>query len=107
MVPPGEADFLIVVAPDQVDNNRYVLRPGGVLLEPSLLEGVKLANPKTLNVALVGALSAFLPIDEKAWTAALDACLAPKIRAVNDGAFALGRTVGERLAAARPAGVSG
>jgi indolepyruvate ferredoxin oxidoreductase beta subunit len=101
MVPPGEADFLIVVAPDQVDNNRFVLRPGGVLLEPSLLDGVKLANPKTLNVALVGALSALLPLPAAAWTAALDACLAPKIRAVNDGAFALGHAAGERLAVAR------
>ncbi len=29
MVPPGEADFLLVLADDQVDNNRWRLRAGG------------------------------------------------------------------------------
>ena len=29
MVPPGEADFLVVLAPDQVEPNRHCLRPGG------------------------------------------------------------------------------
>lgn len=106
MVPPGEADFLLVVAADQVENNRHMLRPGGVLLDPALLEGAKLANPRTLNVALVGALSAFLPLEESAWRAALDATLAPKIRAVNDAAFALGRSLGESLAARRSAAAS-
>lgn len=101
MVPVGEADFLVVVAPDQIDNNRYMLRPGGVLIDPSLLEGVKLTNPRTLNVALVGALSAFVPLTEAAWRSALDANLAPKIRAVNDAAFAAGREAGARLAASR------
>lgn len=99
MVPQGEADFLLVVAPDQIENNRHVLRPGGVLLDPSLFDGTKLANPRTLNVALVGALSVFLPLESAVWTAALDATLAPKIRAINDTAFALGRAAGERLAA--------
>lgn len=103
MVPVGEADFLLVVAPDQVDNNRHVLRPSGVLLEPSLLEGVKLASPRTLNVALVGALSAFLPFEPAVWRAALDATLASKIRAINDAAFAAGRALGEQLAATRSA----
>ena len=28
MVPPGEADFLVVLAADQVENNRRQLRPG-------------------------------------------------------------------------------
>lgn len=101
MVPEGEADYLVVVDRDQVENNRHVLRPGAVLIEPSCLEGVKLANPRTLNVALVGALSAFLSLEGASWQAALDATLAPKIRRVNDEAFALGRVAGARLAARR------
>jgi indolepyruvate ferredoxin oxidoreductase beta subunit len=100
MVPEGEADFLLVVAPDQIDNNRHVLRPGGVLIEPSMVETVKLTNLRTLNVALVGVLSPMLPmIDARAWASAFDSNLAPKIRAVNDAAFAAGRTIGERLSA--------
>ena len=106
MVPTGEADFLVVVAPDQIENNRHLLRPGGVLIEPSLLEGVKLLNLKTLNVALVGARSVLLPRDEAAWRSALDECLAAKIRAANDPAFAAGRAVGARLASARAASVA-
>lgn len=102
-VPSGEADFLLVVAPDQVENNRHVLKPGGVLIEPSLLEGAKLANPRTLNVALVGALSALVPLTPEAWRAALDSNLAPKIRAVNDAAFAVGVAAGEKLVAATSA----
>jgi indolepyruvate ferredoxin oxidoreductase, beta subunit len=102
MVPTGEADYLVVVAPDQIDNNRHLLKPGGVLIEPSLLSAVKVTNPRTLNVALVGALSAWLKLDDRAWHAALDAHLAPKIRAVNDAAFAAGRTVAAARVATIP-----
>src|SRR5437763_5059085 len=34
MVPAGEADFLVVLAPDQVDANRHQLRSGGSLIKP-------------------------------------------------------------------------
>ena len=34
MVPPAEADFLVVLAEDQIDNNRPRLREGGVLIAP-------------------------------------------------------------------------
>jgi len=32
MVPPGEADFLLVLEPSEVEVTRPLLRPGGVLL---------------------------------------------------------------------------
>lgn len=100
MVPAGEADFLLVLAPDQVDNNRHVLRPGGVLIEPRLIDTAQLANPRSLNVALVGALSALLSLDAEAWRGSLDANLPAKARAANDAAFALGRAAAAaRLAA--------
>src|SRR5271157_2985642 len=35
MVPEGKADFLLVLAADQVVVNAAALRPGGVLIEPS------------------------------------------------------------------------
>ena len=99
MVPAGEADFLLVVAPDQVENNRHVLRPGGILLEPSLIDAAQLDHPRSLNVALVGALSALLPLDATAWREALQANLPAKAAAANAAAFALGHAAGSRLAA--------
>ena len=35
MVPEGEADFLVVIAPDQVAGECAVMGQGGVLIEPS------------------------------------------------------------------------
>ena len=102
MVPAGEADFLLVLAPDQVDNNRHMLRPGGVLIAPDLIDAAQLANPRSLNVALVGALSALLPLDPTAWREALHASLPAKARAANDAAFALGRAAAARLGAPTP-----
>ena len=66
MVPPGEADFLVVLAPDQVEVNRGQLRPGGVLIAPDLVDPAKLSNRKSFNVALLGALSRHLEIPEDA-----------------------------------------
>ena len=37
MVPPGEADFLLVLTPDQIEPNRASLRPGGILIEPAMI----------------------------------------------------------------------
>lgn len=102
MVPAGEADFLVVVAPDQVDNNRHMLRPGGVLIAPDLIDATQLANPRSLNVALVGALSALLPLDPAVWREALHASLPAKARAANEAAFALGRAAAGHLGAPAP-----
>ncbi|MFL5262576.1 MAG: 2-oxoacid:acceptor oxidoreductase family protein, partial [Anaeromyxobacteraceae bacterium] len=55
MVPRGEADFLLVLAPSEVEVTRPLLRPGGLLLPPSLVDETKLPNARSLNVALLGA----------------------------------------------------
>lgn len=91
MVPDGEADFLVVLDATQVEVNRAVLKPGGVLLEPSLLAGTKLKSEKSINVALLGALSRHLEFPEEVWTAAIASHLAPKLHAMNFDAFAAGR----------------
>ena len=39
MAPPGEADFLVAIAPDQVAVNRWQLRAGGVLITPASVDG--------------------------------------------------------------------
>jgi len=91
MVPPGEADFLVVLAPDQVEVNRGQLRAGGVLLAPDLIDPAALANRKSFNVALLGALSAHLEISAENWQAAMHSVLPEKLHAANEQAFAEGR----------------
>lgn len=92
MVPLAEADYLVVLASDQVEPNRHLLRPGGVLITPETIDSAKLANKKSLNVALLGCLSNYLPVTEAQWNEALVARLPEKIRDVNLQAFALGRS---------------
>jgi indolepyruvate ferredoxin oxidoreductase beta subunit len=91
MVPPGGADFLVVLAPDQVDVNRGQLRAGGVLIAPDLIDPAKLSNRKSFNIALLGALSTHLEITGENWRAAIHACLPEKLHAANEQAFAEGR----------------
>lgn len=91
MVPPGEAAFLVVVAADQVDVHRGRLAPDGVLIAPDVLGGARLPHPRSLNVALLGVLSTYLPIAEEHWLEAIRASLPEKLQPVNEAAFALGR----------------
>ena len=91
MVPPGEADFLLVLAEDQVDNNRSRLREGGVLIAPDAIDPAGLPNRRSANVALLGVLSRHLGIDVEAWRKALRRHMKPELYEVNCRAFELGR----------------
>jgi len=91
MVPAGEADFLLVLAADQVENNRHVLRPGGVLIGPGLIDEDRLPNKRSFNVAMVGALSHFVKLGEDIWIAAVKASLPEKLHEMNMKSFAMGR----------------
>jgi indolepyruvate ferredoxin oxidoreductase beta subunit len=91
MVPAGEADYLLVLEPTQVEVNRPVLRPQGVLIPPDVIPPDGLKNKKSFNVAMLGALSVFLDIPESAWLDAIHARLAAKLHRLNDEAFAFGR----------------
>ena len=104
MVPPGQAHFLLVLAPDQVDNNRHLLRPGGVLVAPGLIDENQLENKKSLNIALLGALSHYLPLSEDVWLAAVQANLPPKLHELNIRAFRIGRAAAASAAARTSAG---
>ena len=54
MVPPGEADYLVVLSPDQVETNRWQLREGGTLITPAAIPEGALRDKRSLNVALLG-----------------------------------------------------
>jgi indolepyruvate ferredoxin oxidoreductase, beta subunit len=90
MVPAGEADVLVVIEESQIEINRQVLRPDGIVIGPGQLSAGALKTKKSLNVALLGALAAHLEIPEAHWLAALHANLAPKLHKLNEQAFALG-----------------
>jgi len=55
----------------------------------------QVGNLKTVNVALVGALSRFLPVKEPVWSEVLEKRLPPKILEVNRMAFVEGRNAGK------------
>jgi indolepyruvate ferredoxin oxidoreductase beta subunit len=96
MVTVGEADFLVVLAPSEVEVTRPLLRPGGTLIPPDLVDEKALPNRKSLNVALLGALSRHLDLPEALWLEAVKAALPPHLHAVNEKAFQLGRDVAAR-----------
>ena len=96
MIPTGEADFLLVLASDQLEPNRHQLRPGGVLIMPELIEQGALPHPRSLNVALAGVLSTYLDIPESHWLDAIRSTFKKKIHEVNLKAFAMGRAVGKK-----------
>jgi indolepyruvate ferredoxin oxidoreductase beta subunit len=96
MVPRGEADFLIALAADQIEVNRPALRPGGVVLGPDLVDEKALPNRRSLNVALLGALSHHLDIPESLWLDAVRAALPERLHELNEKAFRVGREAAAR-----------
>jgi indolepyruvate ferredoxin oxidoreductase beta subunit len=91
MVPEGEGDFLVVIAPDQVDVNRAALAHGGILIDPSQIDESSITSKKSINVALLGVLSRYLPFSVEAWTAAIARNLPAKLKDTNLRSFSIGR----------------
>jgi indolepyruvate ferredoxin oxidoreductase, beta subunit len=91
MIPEGSADFLVVISPDQVENNVSALKTGGTLIGPDAVDARALTNAKSINVALLGVLSASLSLPESAWLDALAAGFRPELHEGNRQAFQLGR----------------
>jgi indolepyruvate ferredoxin oxidoreductase beta subunit len=91
MVPAGQADYLVVLAPSQIEVARPMLKPAGVLIEPGLVAEERLTNKKSLNVALLGVLARHLDLADNLWHAAIAAALPEKLHAANLQAFAIGK----------------
>jgi len=100
MVPQGEADFLVVLSADQVENNLQVLKKGGVLIPPDFVPESSLPNRRSLNVALLGALSHHLDLPVPVWLDSIRAALPERLHAVNEKAFEMGRAAARARAAA-------
>lgn len=96
MVPSGEADYLLVLSPDQVEPNRWRLRRGGTLISPAAIPESALHDKLSLNVALLGWLSVILPFPESAWQGAIRQNLAEKRQAANLQALAIGRAAAKQ-----------
>lgn len=91
MITQGEADCLLVIAPDQVEVNRHVLKADGVLVSPDTVANIGKIQAKTVNVALLGVLSTHLDIPVALWEEAIRANLAEKHHKLNIEAFERGR----------------
>ena len=91
MIPDGEADFLVVFEPNQADVHRSRLKPQGHLISASQIDEARLAQKKSLNVALLGLLSTYLPLAKECWEEALRTRLPEKLLDVNLKAFSSGR----------------
>jgi indolepyruvate ferredoxin oxidoreductase beta subunit len=96
MIPRGEAQFLVVLAPSEVEVTRPLLAPGGVLFPPDFVDEKSLPNRKSLNVALLGALSRHLDLPEALWLEAIRAALPERLHEVNERAFRIGRERAQR-----------
>jgi indolepyruvate ferredoxin oxidoreductase, beta subunit len=97
MVPAGEADYVVVLAAEEVENNRRHLKPGGVLIAPDAVDAAKLPHSRSLNIALLGTLSAHLDLPAEHWQAAIRANLPAKVHEVNEQAFAMGRQAAKKV----------
>ena len=91
MVTAGEADFLVVLAEDQVEPHRHVLRRRGGLLTPQRIAADRLPNRRSINVALLGVLSRELDIAPRFWQEAICGNFRENLHADNLQAFQIGR----------------
>ena len=96
MVHDGAADILIVMEPTQIENNRYRLKPDGLLLTSDCLGAFEHGSARTAAVAMLGVLSASLELDAAAWYDAIRAALPEQHHAANLAAFDAGRAYARR-----------
>lgn len=91
MVPAGEADYVVLLDSSVEDRALPLLRESGRLIRPEDVEMEQLPSRKSLNVALLGALSLSLPVTPGEWEAALARNFRPALHELNFRALYLGR----------------
>ena len=90
MVPAGEADYLVVIDPTQVEVVKGKLKEGGVLITTEDIPVDKLENPRAVNTMLLGALAVRLGLDDQLWQDVLKKEFGPQLYELNARMFKLG-----------------
>ena len=81
-------------APEDLDGKIKKAFSGAVVIDAAAIAEKEVCNPRTMNMVIAGALSAFTPFKERDWLKALGEILSgpkAKLLDVNKKAFALGR----------------
>ncbi len=95
IVSPGAADYLVILDETQIEPAQHLLREGGTMLSCAALDGKALPSPRTLNVAMLGMLSAHLDLPVELWIEAIHSAFRSKLHGMNETAFGLGREIGQ------------
>lgn len=98
LIPSGEADYVVALTEDEGRRAEHHLRPGGTFLAPYAQLRRELPSLRSLNVAMLGALSVRLSFPAVTWRRALRQLLPESTHPVNLEAFALGRQRAELCA---------
>jgi len=95
LIPAGEVDILFALQAEEGERSKPLLRPGGMLVgcTKKLTSGVR--NPRSLNIALLGALAGRLSLPREHWEAAIEAALPAGTIEQNLAAFAHGLRVSD------------
>lgn len=93
MIPHAEADFLLILAPEELEIHRPSMKPGGVLINAQSFDDTVLPNRKSLNIAMLGTLSRHLSIPVESWHKIIQAVFPEKLRAINVESFNAGRNL--------------
>jgi len=97
MIPMGEADFLLLCDRSQREVFWLYLKQNGILISVDDVPSDQLPHPKTLNIALLGILSKYIPLSLDAWDRALSRRFEGKVLETNRQAFEIGRSLASQV----------
>ena len=100
MIPRGQVDVLVALAPEWAHLHTPDLRPGGILITPEQVDAAALPSRKAVNVALLGILSRHLEFTESLWLDAIRGAFPAALAEANVHAFRAGRALSGGPAAA-------
>ena len=93
MIPDGETDYLLLMAEDQADVFRHALHMSGEIISSMIFNSAGLPHKKSLNIAMLGALSVKLDFQHETWLEALKKTFGQELIDINISAFNLGRKI--------------
>ena len=92
LIPKGEVDFLVSFHKDEHQRLKMFLKPGGKDLLEVLDKAHRFIHDKRfMNIFILGALSAYLPLKEESWFKAIEMVFSGKRPEENKQVFVKGR----------------